>query len=219
MKSALSTRRRISIAIGIGVLGAFLFPHQWRLPVRSIAVWDMAVVTFLSLTVLMMSRSDHHKIRSLAERDTERRWQILLVALTGSIFSLLAVIYMLKDGKNLSPEILSLHVTMAVLTVVCSWLLVHTMFALYYAHSYYIRTIQHPDRPPSLDFPTELEPDYWDFLYFSFIIGMTSQVADVAINTRQFRRLCTLHGILAFFYNTAIVAMSINLIAGLFGSG
>lgn len=110
-----------------------------------------------------MSRSDHRTIRAIAERDDRGRWQILLGALSGSIFSLGAVVYMLKNGKDLSPEILTIHVTVAVLTVVCSWLLVHVMFALYYAHRYYVRTIKVPDGAPSLDFPTELEPDYWDF--------------------------------------------------------
>jgi uncharacterized membrane protein len=128
---------------------------------------------------------------------------------------LLAIVYMLKDGKHLGAQALTLHVSLAVLTVVCSWLLTHTMFALYYAHYYYVRSIKHPDRPPSLDFPTETQPDYWDFIYFSFVIGMTAQVADVSINSRRFRRLCTIHGIIAFFFNAVILAMNINLIAGL----
>lgn len=210
----LTAPQKISIALGIGLLGTLVFPHYWRLPLRAIAAWDIAVVIFLSMTAIMMNQSDYRIIRALAQRDNEHRWQILTGALTGSIFSLLAVIYMLKDGKKLPSEVLTLHVIAAVLTVVCSWLLIHTMFALYYAHNYYARAIKRPDDPPSLDFPEELQPDYWDFIYFSFVIGMTSQVADVSINTRYFRRLCTLHGILSFFYNTAIVAMSINLIAG-----
>jgi uncharacterized membrane protein len=122
---------------------------------------------------------------------------------------------MLKDAKQLEPERLALHVGLAGLTVVCSWFLVHTMFALHYAHDYYVARVLDPNAPASLNFPTEDEPDYWDFMYFSFVLGMTAQVADVDINSRKFRKLCTLHGILAFYFNTAIVAMSINLIAGL----
>ena len=215
VKSSFGTRHRLSIAFAIGLLVGCLLPPQLRLPVRSIVAWDIGVIVFLVLAVLMINSSNNDVVRSRAIADREHRWQILLGVLIGSGVSLLAIIYMLKDGKNLAPQLLTLHVTLAIITVICSWLLTHTMFALYYAHSYYVREIEHPDYPPSLDFPREKQPDYWDFMYFSFVIGMTSQVADVSINSRRFRRLCLVHGILSFFFNTAIVAMNINLIAGL----
>jgi uncharacterized membrane protein len=215
VKSGFGTRHRLSIAVGIGLLFGCLLPQQWRLPVRSIVAWDIGGIVFLFLATLMMNRSNHQIVRARAIADQEHRWQILLGVLTGSGVSLLAIVYMLKDGKNLAPQLLTLHVSLAIITVICSWLLTHTMFGLYYAHSYYVRVIEHPDLPPSLDFPHEEQPDYWDFMYFSFIIGMTSQVADVSINSRRFRQLCLIHGILSFFFNTAIVAMNINLIAGL----
>ena len=215
LKSGFDTRYRLSIALGIGFIIGLLLPQQLRLPVRAIIAWDVGIIVFLFLTALMINRSNHQLMREWATVDNEHRWQILLGVLTGISFSLLAIIYMLKDGKGLSSQLLTLHVGLAITTVVCSWLLTHTMFALYYAHSYYIGIIKYPDRSPSLDFPQEDQPDYWDFLYFSFIIGMTSQVADVSINSRRFRRLCLIHGILAFFFNAVIVAMNINLIAGL----
>ena len=215
LKSGFDTRHRLAIALGIGFIIGLLLPSQFRLPVRSIVAWDAGIVVFLFLTALMINRSNHQLMREWATVDNEHRWQILLGVLTGISFSLLAIIYMLRDGKGLSPQLLTLHVGLAITTVICSWLLTHTMFALYYAHSYYIGIIKYPDRSPSLDFPQEDQPDYWDFLYFSFIIGMTSQVADVSINSRRFRRLCLIHGILAFFFNAVIVAMNINLIAGL----
>ena len=215
LKSGFDTRHRLSIALGIGFIVGLLLPPHFRLPVRSIVAWDAGIVVFLFLTALMINRSNHQLMREWATVDNEHRWQILLGVLTGISFSLLAIIYMLKDGKGLSPQLLTLHVGLAITTVVCSWLLTHIMFALYYAHSYYIGIIKYPDRPPSLDFPQEKQPDYWDFMYFSFVIGMTSQVADVSINSRRFRRLCLMHGILSFFFNAVIVAMNINLIAGL----
>jgi uncharacterized membrane protein len=215
VKSSFGTRHRLSIALGIGLLVGFLLPPQWRLPVRSIVAWDLGTIVFLCLAALMMNRSNHQIVQARAITDKEHRWQILLGVLIGSGVSLLAIVYMLKDGKSLTPQLLTLHVSLAIITVVCSWLLTHTMFALYYAHSYYVRSIEHPDLPTSLDFPREDQPDYWDFMYFSFVIGMTAQVADVSINSRRFRRLCLMHGILSFFFNTVIVAMNINLIAGL----
>ena len=199
----------------MGSIVGLVLPSSLRLPVRSIVAWDVGVIVFLCLTMLMMSRSNHRQMREWATVDDEHRWQVLLGVLIAISFSLLAIIYMLKDGKNLPPQVLTLHVGLAISTVVCSWLLTHIMFALYYAHSYYIGATKHPDRPPDLDFPEEKQPDYWDFTYYSFIIGMTSQVADVSINSRRFRRLCLIHGILSFFFNAVIVAMNINLIAGL----
>jgi uncharacterized membrane protein len=103
-------------------------------------------------------------------------------------------------------------------TIIASWMLVHTIFAIHYAHEYY-----QPKQTPNdcdtdssgLDFPDDIEPDYWDFLYFSFVIGMTSQVSDVQVTSRTMRRLSLIHGILSFFFNTTILAMTINLIAGL----
>lgn len=109
-----------------------------------------------------------------------------------------------------------LHVTLSGLTIVGSWLLVHTIFASHYARLYYQegKTLAEC-KDDGLDFPGDTEPDYWDFLYFSFVIGMTSQVSDVAVRSRTLRRLSLLHGILSFFFNTSLLAMTINLVAGL----
>jgi uncharacterized membrane protein len=208
-------RYRLAISVGSALMVALLLPPNWRLPLRTIVAWDVGALVFMSLAVVMMTRSNHHIMRHRAELNNESRWRILLGGTIGSGISLLAIVYMLKDANQLEPKLLALHVSLAGLTVVCSWFLLHTMFALHYAHDYYVGRVLHPDAPASLNFPTEEEPDYWDFMYFSFGLGMTAQVADVEINSRRFRKLCTLHGILAFYFNTAIVAMSINLIAGL----
>ena len=208
-------RHRLSIAFGITLLTALLLPYNWRLPVRSIVAWNFGVIVFLSLAVLMMNQATERVMRYRATVDNESRWRILAGVTIGIGVSLLTIVSMLKDAKQLAPGLLTLHVGLAVLTVVCAWLLMHTMFALHYAHDYYVSLIRDPDAPTCLRFPTETQPDYWDFVYFSFVIGMTSQVADVEISSRKFRQLCLIHGILSFFFNTAIVAMSINLIAGL----
>lgn len=97
-----------------------------------------------------------------------------------------------------------------------SWLLVHTIFASHYARDYYKTGKSLSQwKKDGLDFPSDNEPDYWDFLYFSFVIGMTSQTSDVEVTSREIRRLALLHGVLAFFFNTTIVAMTINIIAGI----
>ena len=104
---------------------------------------------------------------------------------------------------------------LAGLTVVLSWLLAHTIFALHYAHGYFNDLAE--DRAPGLAFPAEHDdPDYWDFLYFSFVVGMTAQVSDVQVLTQVWRRLVLAHGLLSFLFNTVVLALSINLLAGFF---
>jgi uncharacterized membrane protein len=215
LPASFDTRHRLSIAFGTTFIVAPLLPPGWGWPARMIMAWDVGVAIFLILVVLMLNRSNFQVIRDRAAIDDENSWRILLGVLLSIGMSLLAIIYMLKDAKNLVAGVLTCHLVLAVLTVVCSWLLTHIMFALHYAHDYYVLAMKRPDDPPCLRFPQEERPDYWDFIYFSFVIGMTSQVADVEINSRKFRQLCFIHSILSFFFNTVIVAMNINLLAGL----
>lgn len=155
-------------------------------------------------------------MRRNAQRQDEGRLVILSLITAAACASLLAIGFMLNNTKGKSTSVLTLHVTLSVITIVGSWLLVHTIFALHYAHGYYQagKTLSEC-KADGLDFPGDIEPDYWDFLYFSFVIGMTSQVSDVEITSRSLRRLALTHGILSFFFNTSILAMSINIIAGL----
>jgi uncharacterized membrane protein len=207
--------RRLSIAIGIAILVAFGSPREWQWPLRTVVSWDVGAIVFLALVARMIIKFNNQVTRNRAAIEDENRWIVLLGGIVGRAVSLLAIVYMLRDAKSLAPKFLAVHVGLAAFTVLCSWLLTHTMFALQYAHDYYAARAARPDAPASLEFPQEEHPDYWDFMYFSLTIGMTSQVADVNINSRHFRRLCTVHGMLAFVFNTAIVAMNINLIAGL----
>lgn len=175
------------------------------------------MLCFLFLSWLVMVQATPDTMRHNAKRQDEGRIVILSLILAAACASVFAIGFMLRDTKGTSTSILVLHLVLSVITILGSWLLVHTIFALHYAHSYY----QDGDRSlaenkaEGLDFPGDNEPDYWDFLYFSFVIGMTSQVSDVAIESRTMRRLALFHGVLSFFFNTTIVAMSINIIAGL----
>ncbi len=154
-----------------------------------------------------------------AKLQDDGRVVILSLILTTACASILAIGFILQDSKGLSPALLFFHVVLSVLTIIGSWLLVHTIFASHYAKDYYQDdpSTSEIDDIGGLEFPNCTQPDYWDFLYFSFVIGMTSQVSDVQILSRQLRRLALFHSVLSFFFNTAIVAMSINIIAGLIG--
>jgi uncharacterized membrane protein len=166
-----------------------------------------------------MSNTHPQAIRRNAQIQDNSRLTIMIIIVAAACASLLAIGFILNSNKdkNIPLELIVLHVTLAVFTIVVSWLLTHTMFALHYAHLYYRDYEENPDQEQNngLDFPEEKQPDYWDFMYFSFIIGMTCQVSDVQITSRSMRRLALTHGILTFFFNTVILALSINIIAGI----
>ncbi|GAC1469948.1 MAG: hypothetical protein NVSMB70_15020 [Chamaesiphon sp.] len=155
-------------------------------------------------------------MRRNAQRQDTGRWAILSLITAAACFSILAIVFLLHNTKGAHVGIVTFHVTLSAVTIIGSWLLVHTIFASHYARLYYQegKTLNEC-KQEGLDFPGDLEPDYWDFLYFSFVIGMTSQVSDVAIKSFVIRRLALLHGILSFFFNTSLLAMSINIVAGL----
>lgn len=162
-----------------------------------------------------MRQATPEMMRRYARREDLGRLVILSLITIAACASLLAIGFILHD-KEASKNLLFLHLTLSLLTIIGSWLLVHTIFAFHYANAYYQdgKTLEEC-KAEGLDFPGEVEPDYWDFLYFSFVIGMTNQVSDVQITSRTLRRLAMLHSILSFFFNTMILAMSINIIAGL----
>lgn len=165
----------------------------------------------------MMIAAEPKQMRRRAKRQDESRFAIFTFVVAAACISLLAIGFMLNDKKGLPANILTLHLTLSAVTVVCSWLLMHTMFTLHYAHSYYRDESQTPneDKTGGLDFPSQNQPDYWDFLYFSFVIGMTCQTSDVALTSCPMRRLALIHGVITFFFNTVILALSINIVAGL----
>jgi uncharacterized membrane protein len=170
---------------------------------------------FLALTWLAMVRATPAIMRKRAQQQNAGRIVILGLITAVACISIFAIAFMLHNKGN-RGELLILHLGLSIVTIVGSWLLVHTIFALHYAYSYYQdhRTLE-DQKAGGIDFPGDPEPDYWDFLYLSFVIGMTSQVSDTDITSRSMRRLALGHGVLSFFFNTTILAMSINIIAGL----
>ncbi len=214
----LDARPRLLISIVVSGLVCILLPDWLSLPTRVIIAWNSSVICFLALAWAMMTSATPQNMRRSAQRQDEGRIAILTLVVAAACISLFAIGAMLKNTKDLSVTILTLHVTLAGMTVVCSWLLMHTMFALHYAHQYYrndSEATSGSNNAKGLDFPQEKQPNYWDFLYFSFVIGMTCQVSDVQIASRSMRQLALGHGVLTFFFNTVILAISINIIAGL----
>jgi len=211
-------RSRLILSIIFALTVSFLLPSIFSLSTRILCIWDAGMISFLVASWVVMMRAKIKTMRRNAQSQDEGRAVILGLIIAAASSNLLAIAFILREAKGQEVNIVIPHVSLAIVTIIGSWLLIHTIFAMHYAHEYYQ---DHPTqshlKAGGLDFPDDVEPDYWDFLYFSFVIGMTSQVSDVPITSRSLRRLALMHSILSFFYNTAIVAMSINIIAGLIG--
>jgi uncharacterized membrane protein len=199
-------RPRTFFAIAVGIATFFLCPGSLRLVTRLLAGWDVFAATYLVLVVIMMLRCEHRHIRRDAILQDDGRFLILIVTALGAFASIAAIVFELGASHRGTSEL-----ALATATIALSWAVVHTAFALHYAHDYY-----RGSKPGGLQFPSgddHDQADYWDFVYFSFVIGMTAQVSDVGITAKAIRRTATAHGIVSFVYNTALVALMVNIAA------
>jgi uncharacterized membrane protein len=197
-------RPRTFVSLAIGVIAFFLLPGTLRLPTRLIVGWDVFTVLYLVLAYIMMLRCGVGHIRRSAVMQDDGRFLILMITTLGALASLAAIVLELGASKG-NPAGLAL----AIVTIVLSWGMVHTAFALHYAHDFY-----RGKKPGGLQFPSgdaHAEADFWDFVYFSFVIGMTAQVSDVGITDKIIRRTATVHGIISFVFNTALIALMVNI--------
>ena len=204
-------RPRLFLSVLLGLAIFLLLPSALALQTRGIIGWDVGVAVFLGAALTMMARADVERVRRRAARQDEARGLILGLTVAAVGFSLLAIGFELNEAKGLPAAQGHWRIALAGLTVVLSWSFTHMMFAQHYAYEFY-----RPRPPSGLAFPGETEPDYRDFLYYAFVVGMTCQVSDVQVTGRTMRRLTLTHGVLSFFFNTVILALSINLAAGLF---
>jgi len=199
-------RPRTFIAVAVGIVAFLLLPGSLRLVTRALIGWDICVTAYLVLVYIMMFRCGLAHIRRNAILQDEGRFLILLVAALGAFASIAAIVFELGASHHSAPDL-----ALATVTIALSWAAVHTIFALHYAHEFYRGA-----KPKGLQFPsgeTHENADYWDFVYFSFVIGMTAQVSDVGITDKIIRRTATVHGIISFIYNTALVALMVNIAA------
>jgi uncharacterized membrane protein len=199
-------RPRTFIAFAIGIVACLLLPHSLRLVTRLLIGWDVFAALYLILVFTVVFGSGIAYIRRNARLQDDGRFVILLVTAIGAFASIAAIVFELGEHNHSAPEL-----ALATLTIALSWAAVHTTFALHYAHEYYRGT-----KPGGLQFPSgdqHEDADYWDFVYFSFVIGMTAQVSDVGITNKTIRRTTTAHGVISFIYNTALVALMVNIAA------
>jgi uncharacterized membrane protein len=197
-------RPRTFIALAIGAVIFFLLPDTRRLATRLVVGWDVFAALYLVLAYIMMMRCDTGHIRRSAVMQDDGRFLLLLLTALGAFASLAAIVFELGASKGNPAGLM-----FAIVTIALSWTTVHTAFALHYAHEFYRNK-----KPGGLQFPSgdgHVEADYWDFVYFSFVIGMTAQVSDVGITDRIIRRTATVHGIISFVFNTALIALMVNI--------
>jgi uncharacterized membrane protein len=212
-------RPRLIIGVLAGCAIGLVSPSDWRLTTRLLLAWNGGVLLYIVLTSIMMLREDLDQMRRRASVQDEGRFVMLVLSTVAAVASVAAIIAQLAATKDMHGLERTLHVTLAGTTILTGWTFIHLTFALHYAHEYASERRRRPDLDDKirggLQFPDTTAPDYSDFLYFSFVIGVASQTADVAICSPMMRRIALAHGVVAFFYNTIVVALTINIAAGL----
>jgi uncharacterized membrane protein len=216
-RRVLAGHPRTFIALGVGVAAwmviAGAYPG-WAAQTRAIAGWDVGAFAFLAMAIHLFAVRLPKQMAADAEAQEEGQWTIFWVMLLGTIFSFAALSGEFSGLKDLPRVERGLHVALVAATLLLSWLLAHLVFTFRYAHEWYDLDEQGRTKG-GLAFPSDDLPDYFDFLYFSVVIGMTFQVSDVQITSRRLRRLVLMHGLLSFLFNTVIVALTVNIAAGL----
>lgn len=187
-----------------------LLPETWGVNSRVLIAWDIGVGCYLALAWTMAARSTTKKMQQRAAEEDETAVVFLILTLAAAVVSLAAIAVELSGIHDAQDEQV-FRLAIAGITILCSWFFVHTIYAIHYAHEYY------GDRGErrGLAFPHNDQPDYWDFFYFSFNFGSAAQTSDVIIVSKRMRRLSLAHTILAFLFNTTILALAVNVGAGL----
>ena len=211
---------KLYVSVGIAAVFFVGTITQFSNPIHYMLVWMVYVLSTIVLSWITILSSHPAEVKNEAHAQDSSRTVIFFFVIAAAFVSLFAILLLLKhpSSKYEGESLAMVFVPFA--CVAGSWWLLHTVFTLRYAHLYYFDMEQHQEKgkkvePEGLEFPGDKEPDYLDFAYFSFVIGMTFQVSDVQITSKKIRRLALMHGILAFAFNTFIVAFMINIIAGL----
>jgi len=215
MANAFLARPRFLIAIAAG-LGCFaLLPALWDLPsiTRAIVAWNLGTLLYLVLVAHMMFGGTHERMRNRALKQNNGRFLVLCLVILAALMSLGGIVAELSLAKQLHGELKLAHMGLVAITVFTTWSFTQVMFALHYAHEYYMA--HHDGIAGGLEFPGGHAPDYGDFLYVACVIGTSGQTADVSFSSRNLRRIGLVHCVLAFFFNTTLVALTINLASGL----
>lgn len=205
------TRPRLflSALLGLIIIGFLFVTCDWRTATKLLVGWDIGIGLYLILAFTLMARSDVHRIRRRAANQDEGGIAMLVLTVAAAAASLAAIFAELGTvaGETRQPG----QLILATATVVLSWAFIHSIFALHYAHEFYGEGRDH--QTGGMAFPEEHDPDYWDFTYFAFTIGMCAQVSDVTVSSKAIRRTVLAHSVVSFLFNAALLALTVNIAA------
>ena len=218
-------RIRLFSTVVFGLLTYFVMPSFLEMTTRALISWNLAIIAYLVLVGFMMARSTRDSMRRRASMLDEGRHTVLILAVVAALSSLVTIVLELFNLKNASQSVVALHIGLSVATIVTTWSFVHVIFTEHYAHNFYL--LHGPidedaddietRKKKGLHFPGQPWPDYLDFLYFSFTIGVANQTADTEVVSRGMRALVLIHSVISYFFNTIILALTINIAASMLG--
>jgi len=212
---SIAIRPRLYCSAAAGAIALALLPHSWSSNIREAVAWDLSALIYLVLAFRIMLTCKGELIRARAQRQDDSRVVVLIIILLAILASFIAIGGLLAEAKEGARYLRVLHLGLAAATIVLAWAVTQVVFTLHYAHEFYRPSSGEGGLGQGLAFPADTNPDYWDFFYFATSIGAASQTSDVAIRTKPLRRLATLHAIISFFFNAAVLALTINLAAGI----
>ena len=212
---SIAIRPRFYCSAAVGVLALLLLPRGWSGNMRGAVAWDAGAAVYLLLAVKVMLSCKGDVIRARAARQDDSRIVVLFIVLLAILASFVAIGGLLVEAKEVARYLRVMHLALAAATIILAWAVTQVVFTLHYAHEFYRPSSGELGVAQGLSFPADENPDYWDFLYFATSIGAASQTSDVGVRSKPLRRLVTLHAIISFFFNTAVLALTINIAAGI----
>ena len=199
----------VSSALGLAVIAVLFATCDWRTPTKLLVGWNLGIGLYLILAFSLMARSDVHRIRRRAANQDEGSIALLVLIVAAATASMAAIFAELSTTGGTARQ--PAQLILATSTILLSWAFIHSMFALHYAHEFYGNG--RDGIVGGISFPDDNEPDYWDFCYFAFTIGMCAQVSDATISSKTIRRTALSHSVISFVFNAALLALTVNIAA------
>jgi uncharacterized membrane protein len=204
-------RARLYGSLFAAIIAFALLPRSMRVSTRMLVGWDIGVTLYIGVAIWSVARASIEAMKERAAREYDGATAILVLTVGAAVASLAAIGAELHGIRSAASESEPLRLALAGFTILCSWFFLHVIFAIHYAHEFYARE----GHRASLAFPNDRSPDYLDFLYFSFTVGAAAQTSDVSVTSQRVRRIVLAHTVLSFLFNTTVLALAVNVAAGL----